>query len=209
MYKAYFYENNINVMRLGLVLGSFILISMFLLSPVFATTSLTNSTCVGTESSEVNITIATFQNGIQNSTTISQNVNCPYGCNGATGYCNQSSIAESGFTASLIPMLMALGLFAIGMMWKIVDPWDFIYRILFIFFGLFFAISAIATSNALIAISPEISAAVTSLSINNVVNSTYLLWILVGFLIFFTIFKVIYDYLAKSKMSKEKDDGDR
>ena len=167
----------------------------------------TNSTCLTSSISETNSTIVTSFNNIQNVTIISEPKICPFGCNGLTGFCNESKSADSGLGASLIPMLFALGLFGIGMMWKVMKPWDVVYRIIFIFFGLFFAMSSIAVSNSFLSVTTDISSAVGQITQNNVANSTILLWILIGTLIFLTTVELIWTYFDSLKKGKEKQEN--
>lgn len=179
---------------------------MVAVSPAIGQVSYTNATCTDTSTSQQTTYLNITVDGSPTILELTEPTVCPFGCNGKTGFCNQTQSSDSGLMSSLIPMLMALGLFGMGMMWKVVRPWDVIYRIMFIFFGLFFAMSSLAISNAFLSVTTDISSAVGLLGEANVVNSTVLLYFLVGALIFLTTIELVFMYFQKQKEKRESEE---
>lgn len=188
---------------------SFLLSFLFMSTLALGAVTVSNSTCVSDSSSEVNVTIGTVSNAVQNVTTVTQNTFCPNGCNQRTGLCNSSDQGDVALATLVVPIIASIGLMVVGMLWKINRAWDVIYRVLFTFFGLFIMVGVIGTVNGFFALLPNVPQAVLTLSENNVVYMTWFLWIVTGIFITFTIIEILSWYVgfindAARKKSKWK-----
>lgn len=179
------HDNNYTVSNIR----KLVFIPVFLLLVTSAMAGATNTTCVDANTSQLN-----FDSLINGSSfTYNKTTYCAFGCNSNSGVCNSSNLDSIGMVATIVPIIAALGFFLLAIFWKANNLWETAFKVMFMFFGVFFTLAAFGIVNGLFAQVPNVPVAITNLATVNLTNMVYLEYIMVVFtMLFFLIQGVLY-----------------